>query len=73
MLYNNSEDVKQEKPHEAVYTRAFEQARFWCKINGQDLERDMVLHIGDSLPAGIEALYYHTVFALYYNIFLLSI
>lgn len=42
-----SQDVGVEKPGEGIFAAAFEQARFWVP----DLQKDQVLHVGDSLEA----------------------
>lgn len=42
-----SQDIGLEKPDTRMFDKAYEQAKFW--IPG--LERDNILHIGDSLPA----------------------
>jgi len=44
-----SEDIGAEKPERQIFDEAFEQARFWSP----GISRDMVLHIGDSLAAGL--------------------
>lgn len=41
------EDVGEEKPSEKIFNNAFEKARYWIP----DLQRNEVLHIGDSLAA----------------------
>ena len=42
-----SQDVGFEKPDSGIFASAFESAKFWMP----DLEKDQVLHIGDSLEA----------------------
>jgi FMN phosphatase YigB (HAD superfamily) len=48
-----SEDVGKEKPDNAIFNSAFQQAQFWCYQKGVKLERDMILHIGDNFAAGL--------------------
>jgi len=44
-----SQDVGVEKPGEAIFSKSFDQARFWMP----DLEKHQVLHLGDSLAADL--------------------
>jgi FMN phosphatase YigB (HAD superfamily) len=41
------QDIGFEKPDPVIFSRSFEQARFWLP----DLQKHEVLHIGDSLAA----------------------
>ena len=47
--YVCSQDVGVEKPGREIFERAYEEAQFWFG----PLEKDEILHIGDSLEAGI--------------------
>ena len=44
-FFASSQDVGHEKPDSQIFAEAFRQAQFWLP----DLERDEVLHVGDSL------------------------
>ena len=44
-FFASSQDVGREKPDSQIFAEAFRQAQFWLP----DLERDEVLHVGDSL------------------------
>lgn len=46
-FYVCSQDVGCEKPHEDIFQKAYEEAQFWLG----PLEKDEILHIGDSLEA----------------------
>ena len=41
-----SQDVKYEKPSKEIFQHAYDQAKFWI---GPDLQKNEILHIGDSL------------------------
>ena len=52
--YVCSQDVGVEKPGREIFERAYEEAQFWMG----PLEKDEILHIGDSLEADISQFFF---------------